>query len=216
VELGGWYDRFASVYDASVERVYAPYRARIAEAVAAPPGGTVIDVACGTGPNLPHLARAVGPSGRVLGVDLSPGMLRRAEPIRAAHPQVELVCADLATFEPTEPIDAMVSTLGVSVIPSWEQILDRMWALVRPGGRMVVFDIHAESFVPQSYVVRFRICSGGPGGTSRRAGSRTTSRSSTAPRTSTAAARSSWWPRSRVSSPRGDRPEGPERGARTP
>ena len=42
-------------------------------------GDSVAEIGCGTGISLPYLADAVGPSGRVYGVDLSPGMLQRAQ-----------------------------------------------------------------------------------------------------------------------------------------
>lgn len=151
MELGPWYDGFASIYDASVERVYAPYRAVIAEAAALSPGGVVLDVACGTGPNLPHLRRVVGPTGVVVGCDLSAGMLRRA---RAANPDATLIQGDAATVEGVpDALDAVVCSLGLSVIPDWERVLAGTWARLRSGGRWVVFDIHAERWVPQSAVV---------------------------------------------------------------
>lgn len=133
MELGPWYDGFASIYDASVERVYAPYRAVIAEAAALSPGGVVLDVACGTGPNLPHLRRAVGATGVVVGCDLSAGMLRRA---RAANPDATLIQGDAATVEGVpDALDAVVCSLGLSVIPDWERVLAGTWARLRSGGR---------------------------------------------------------------------------------
>jgi ubiquinone/menaquinone biosynthesis C-methylase UbiE len=155
--LAEWYDRFAAVYDGSVERVYAPYRARIAEAMALRPGGHVLDVACGTGPNLRHLAAQVGPTGRVVGLDLSEGMLGRARRAVADLAQVELRAQDIRALsaDALGPQDGVLSTLGVSVIPEWEAVLERMWALLRPGGHLVIFDIHARSWVPQSTVVTF-------------------------------------------------------------
>ncbi|MCG6970554.1 MAG: methyltransferase domain-containing protein [Gammaproteobacteria bacterium] len=42
------------------------------------PGGTVVDLGCGTGLNFPLLQQAVGPVGRVISVDLSAEMLARA------------------------------------------------------------------------------------------------------------------------------------------
>ena len=155
MELGGWYDRFASVYDASVERVYAPYRARIAAALQLSAGQRVLDVACGTGPNLPHLAAAVGPTGTVVGVDLSEGMLARARRAVGDAPQVTLVARDVRASGPPlgGPFDGVLSTLGLSVIPDWEAVLEHLWGVVRPGGRLVSFDIHARSWVPQSTIV---------------------------------------------------------------
>ena len=70
----------ARVYDvASLERVlYRRPRLRLLELLDATPGTTVVDIGCGTGLNLKPLVAAVGPRGRVVGVDASDAMLSRA------------------------------------------------------------------------------------------------------------------------------------------
>ncbi|MCB9665299.1 MAG: class I SAM-dependent methyltransferase [Alphaproteobacteria bacterium] len=159
-----WYDVFAGVYDASVERVYAPYRARIAEALGDVRGGVVLDLPVGTGPNLPHLRAAVGPQGAVVGVDLSSGMLRRcrARCAQEGWTDVHLLerdaravtAADLAEATGREGgLDGVVVTLGLTVFPDWEQVFASTFALLRPGGRYVIFDVHAERWVLQTCIV---------------------------------------------------------------
>lgn len=54
------------------------YRRRAVAALALRPGATVVDLGCGTGRNFPLLRAAVGPQGRVVGVDLTDAMLRAA------------------------------------------------------------------------------------------------------------------------------------------
>ncbi|MDP2315522.1 MAG: methyltransferase domain-containing protein [Pseudomonadota bacterium] len=147
-----WYDTFATIYDGSVENVYRAYRPGIVAAMALAPGERALDLACGTGPNLPLLADAVGPGGEVLGVDFSEGMLARARRRVAELPQVRLLQRDARTLTAADvgPVDAIVSTLGISVIPDHEAVLAATWALVAPGGRFVIFDIYAERWVPSS------------------------------------------------------------------
>ena len=48
-------------------------------------GDSVLDIGCGTGVNFPYLRDAVGPTGRIYGVDISPGMLRKAKARRDTH-----------------------------------------------------------------------------------------------------------------------------------
>lgn len=151
-----WYDAFSHVYDLAIERVYAPYRQRVVEAAALQHGDRVLDLACGTGPNLPHLQRAVGPQGRVLGIDPSAGMLARAR-ARPGH-AAELLCAT-ADAAPVQlalgSLDAVVVTLGLSVIPDPEGAISALVPRLRSGGRFVAFDVHAVRRVPTSWWVEW-------------------------------------------------------------
>src|SRR5688572_30984179 len=68
------YRRHAAGYDASARHTMA-LREKVVGLLGLVPGDTVLDVACGTGLSLPLLRGAVGPSGRVIGVEVSPDML---------------------------------------------------------------------------------------------------------------------------------------------
>jgi phosphatidylethanolamine/phosphatidyl-N-methylethanolamine N-methyltransferase len=76
-----FYGRWATLYDGLAR--FTPGIGRLRrEAVAAlslDRGDTVVDLGCGTGANLPYLREAVGPEGTVVGVDLTRGMLARAQ-----------------------------------------------------------------------------------------------------------------------------------------
>ena len=63
------------------------------------PGERILDVACGTGRNLPRLAAAVGSAGAIIGIDRSGALLKRAERRTAGLPNVELVCGDFMAFD---------------------------------------------------------------------------------------------------------------------
>jgi ubiquinone/menaquinone biosynthesis C-methylase UbiE len=87
------YATLAAGYDATCHRI-EPLRALAIDRLALRPGETVIDVACGTGVTTEALARAVGPAGRVIGIELSPQMaaLARARLRGAglAHARIEV------------------------------------------------------------------------------------------------------------------------------
>ena len=76
------YDRLAPVYDfAAAAYDFAGagcFHRRAARALDLRPGDTAVDLGCGTGANLPYLVEAVGLTGRVVGSDLSPGVLGKA------------------------------------------------------------------------------------------------------------------------------------------
>lgn len=137
---------FSRSYDASLERLYAAPRALACEALDLRPGLSVLDLPTGTGQSLPALAAGVGPAGRVLGVDLSEGMLRRAQArVEAAGwSQVTLRRADVATLSLDAPVDRALVFLGLSTFPAWEAAFARVWDAVAPGGRVVVVDVFAE------------------------------------------------------------------------
>lgn len=111
------------------------------------PGDRVLDVACGTGLDFPLLAEAVGPGGRIVGVDRSTTMLKRARAKAAAGHlgQVEIRSADAADLARVTaddpPFDAALFTYALSIIDPWRQVLTDTIGRVRPGGRVVVVDL---------------------------------------------------------------------------
>ena len=138
------YDRLAPVYDA-VAAAYdllgsGRFHQRAVEALNLRPGDTAVDLACGTGVNLPHLAEAVGETGRVVAVDLSPGMLAQARQRVEASGwrNVELVEADVRDFMFPEPVHGVVSTFGLEMVPEHEDVIARAVAALAPGKRIAV------------------------------------------------------------------------------
>lgn len=107
------------------------------------PGDRVLELGVGTGRNLPHLVRAVGPTGSVLGVDLSPGMLSRARRTcsRRGWSNVELREGDAAAvrLEPAS-LDGVLFSLSYGAIPDADAALRNAWRALKPGGRVVVLD----------------------------------------------------------------------------
>ena len=106
------------------------------------PGDAVLDVACGRGSNFPHLQRAVGEEGRIVGVDYSRTMLAGAEELskRNRWANVELKEMDASEMEYGAEFDGAICTVAMSVIPHWQEAFRRMVAAVRPGRQVVVLD----------------------------------------------------------------------------
>lgn len=127
-----------------------PQRHRAVQALRLRPGDTVIDLACGIGQNFALLQRAVGPGGRIIGVDLTDAMLVEAEHRIAHHHwrNVDLVQADAAGYAFPDEIDAILSTYAVSHLPACGDIIARGAEALAHGGRWVVLDLKAPDHVP--------------------------------------------------------------------
>lgn len=131
------YDRTARHYDAAsflyqisgIEH----RRKQLIKSMALPKGGTVVDLGTGTGVNLKLLAQAVGETGRVIGVDLSPGMLAKARAKIEHLPNVELVECDSRSFEFPVGLAGVISTFSLEFVPEYDVVIERATRAM-PGG----------------------------------------------------------------------------------
>lgn len=76
--IAGTYDRLSAFYDRVVTPLEAPTRDRAIDRLSPAAGESVLEVGCGTGRALVAIARRVGASGRVVGLDAAAGMSRRS------------------------------------------------------------------------------------------------------------------------------------------
>ena len=125
-------------------------RLRAVQALGLGPGDTVIDLACGTGLNFPLLQRAVGPGGRIVGVDLTDAMLARAQDRIEANGwgNVSLVQADAAGFDFPAGADAILSTYALTQVPECAQVIAHGTAALAAGGRWAVLDLKVPGRTP--------------------------------------------------------------------
>jgi trans-aconitate 2-methyltransferase len=91
----------------------------------------VADLGCGPGNLTVELARR-WPSATVVGVDDSPEMIERAR--AGAGGEAEFVLADARTWEPSEPVDVLVSNATLQWIPDHLPLLDRLVGYLAPDG----------------------------------------------------------------------------------
>lgn len=112
-------------------------------------GDTVIDMGCGTGINFQLLHQAIGPSGRIIGMDLSDAMLERAQRRvgKAGWQNVELVEADLASYPfPREAAGAR-ATFALEMVPEYDEVIRHVSATLPPDGRLALLGLkHPEKW----------------------------------------------------------------------
>ena len=164
-ELASSYDVMASVYDVVGSRRLAAHGMRLLNLR---PGDVVVDLGCGTGINLPQLAGEVGPEGRVIGVDLSAGMLDQARERIASKglSNVELVQQDVREFEFPEDLHGVVATFSLEMVPENDEVIARACrSLSRTAGRIAVMGLREPPEWPR-WAIDMGIALGRPFGVS--------------------------------------------------
>jgi ubiquinone/menaquinone biosynthesis C-methylase UbiE len=127
------YTLWAPHYD-RVTRFYAERRRSIA-LLALRPGERLVIIGCGTGADLPFVPEGV----EVLATDLTPAMLRQAR--AHARPGIEFRVMDgMALDLPEASFDAAILHMVLEVIPDPVRCLREAARVLRPGGRLAVFD----------------------------------------------------------------------------
>ncbi|MGI9174333.1 MAG: class I SAM-dependent methyltransferase [Rhodothermales bacterium] len=150
------YDRVVGRYDVAVLLYYAlgyryhAYRRHAIKALHLQPGDTAIDLGCGTGVNLAALREAVGAEGRVIGVDLTSGMLAEAQrrvELRGWQ-NVRLVQSDAAAFAYPARTNGVLATFSISMMPAPECVIARAAEALAPNGRFALADFRAPAWWP--------------------------------------------------------------------
>jgi len=135
------YRTWAPIYDCVMRPVYGAARRRAIELINLQAGEKVLIPGVGTGLDLPLLPTGV----QVTGIDLIPAMLEKARAKTNDKCMIFAVMNAQALQFPDDTFDAVILNLILSVVPDGAAAFAEAWRVLRPGGRIVIFD----KFLPE-------------------------------------------------------------------
>jgi SAM-dependent methyltransferase len=118
------------------------------------PGETVLDLGSGAGLDAIIASRSVGPTGRVIGVDLNPSMCLKAQ-AHAAATGTTMECHEGRMEEiplPDGTADVVISNGVINLSFRKRQVVEEIFRVLRPGGRISITDIVSAKQLSQSIV----------------------------------------------------------------
>jgi ubiquinone/menaquinone biosynthesis C-methylase UbiE len=151
------YRKKAKHYDITSRLYPAPgypqrgQRLRAVQALGLRAGDSVVEIACGTGLNFSLIEQAIGPEGRIVGVDLTDAMLGQAQRRIETNgwSNISLVQADAAEFEFPAEVDAILSTYALTQVPECGDVIAHGAEALTPGGRWAVLDLKLPDNAPR-------------------------------------------------------------------
>jgi ubiquinone/menaquinone biosynthesis C-methylase UbiE len=135
------YNAAAEFFDASPLGFWDYFGRRTIELASIPIGSRVLDVCCGAGASALPAAEAVGPTGKVIGVDLAKQLLElaRAKALQRRLGNIEFETGDMLAMRfPGVSFDAVVCVFGIFFVPDMAMAASELWSRVRPGGKLAV------------------------------------------------------------------------------
>ena len=135
------YNAAADFYDSSALSFWDYFGRRTIELASLPSGSRVLDVCCGAGASALPAAETVGPTGNVIGVDLSKQLLElaRTKAIQRRLDNIEFEVGDMLSLRfAVGSFDAVVCVFGIFFVPDMANAASELWSRIRPGGKLVV------------------------------------------------------------------------------
>lgn len=163
-QLAELYSKRAKNYDFTANLYYLigfremAYRKKAIKLLNLRQGDTVVEIGCGTGLNFHLLREAVGPEGKIIGVDLTDAMLLKAEERikEKGWKNIELVKMDASIYSFPKDIDGIISTFAITLMPEYDLIIRNGAVALKPDNRLVILDFKMPENMPM-FLIRFGV-----------------------------------------------------------
>jgi demethylmenaquinone methyltransferase/2-methoxy-6-polyprenyl-1,4-benzoquinol methylase len=141
-QSGAKYYNFTTILYRLIGLRMKTYRSLAVQKLSLKRGDCIIELGCGTGLNFPFIIEQIGSEGRLIGIDLTPGMLdlARVRVERADWNNVELIQSDLAAYDFPEKVNGVLATGVFGYIAEYDPIIKAISRALHSGGHLVILD----------------------------------------------------------------------------